>query len=104
MWSEKHQTAHAVVSSGVDESDGAAVAVPDQDRVLDLQFSEKIGQRVQRFVVHIADGTWLGEEIGVAAAIARVDRDRTSRGLGNARGEVSPVRDRAQAFVKEDEF
>ena len=76
----------------------------DEDWILDVQLNQKIRQREQCFVVHVGHGARLAEKIGVAGTIARVDGHRTSRGPGDALGEGFPLRDRAQAFMKKDEF
>jgi hypothetical protein len=72
--------------------------------MLDVQLRKKIRQRVQRFVMHIADTTWLREEIRVAAPIPRVDCHGRSSSIDDARRKVSPVRYGTQAFMEEQQF
>ncbi len=70
MWGEQHQSAHAVVGSCIDKSNGAAIAVADEDGIVDVELREEIGQRVQGLVVHITNGARLGEERGASATVA----------------------------------
>lgn len=65
MRSEKHSAAHAVVSPGINQSHGTTATMADADWLLDGELRKKIGKCVQRFVVHIADGTRFGNKIGV---------------------------------------
>ena len=78
--------------------------MPGENWILDLQLREQIGQRALRFVMHVGDAARLGERIGVAGAIARVNRHGASRGDGYTRGKIFPVRDGTQAFVEEYKF
>ena len=112
VWRKKHQTSHGVArscpvfwrGSCTDQGDRSAVAVADQDWVLDAELREQIWQRPQGLVVHVTYRARLGEDVGVARAVARIDGDGTSRCGGDARGKIPPVRDRAEPFMEEDEF
>ena len=104
MRCEKNETADVIVHSSVNEGDGAAVAVPDEDGIFDFELRQKFGQGFERFVVHVADGARFGQNVGIPVAIARVDRYGASGGLGDACGKILPVRERAQAFVEKNEF
>lgn len=70
MRREQDEAAEMVVSAGVNEGDGGAIAMADEDGTVDLELMEKIGERMQRLVMHVGDGTRFGEEIGVAGAVA----------------------------------
>lgn len=70
MRREEDEAAEMIVSAGVDEGDGGAVAMTDEDGTVDLELTKEIGKRFERFVVHVGDGARFGEEIGVAGAIA----------------------------------
>src|SRR5437762_14357051 len=50
--------------------------------------------------MHVPHTVRLAEQIRMAGSIARVNRDRTSRSLGNPRRKVLPMRNRAQPLVK----
>ena len=95
---------HLLGGSCVDDGDGGAVTVADQDGILDVEFCEQIGEGVQGFLVHVGYGSRLGEEFGMAGAVAGVDGDGASGGVGNFAGKLLPVRDGAESFVEEDEF
>jgi hypothetical protein len=68
----------------------------DKNWLVDVQLSQKIGQRAQAFLVHVGDGPGLGQRIGVAIAVARVDGHGAAGDGGDTRREIFPVRDRAQ--------
>jgi len=104
MRCEKNETTHTILRSSVDESDGRSVAVPDQNWIVNLELREKIRKDDQRFIVHVGDSTIFSEQVGIAGAVARIDSDRRSRGIGNARGKILPVRHRAEAFMQEYKF
>jgi len=108
VWGEQHQAAHVVVifdsGTGVKHCDGGAIAVADENGILDVQLRQEIWQCAQAFIVHVRDRARFGQQIGVAVAIARVDCHGASGGGRDARGEIFPVRDRTQAFVKEYEL
>lgn len=70
MRREEDEAAEMIVSAGVDEGDGSAVAMTDEDGTVDLELTKEIGKRFERFVVHVGDGARFGEEIGVAGAVA----------------------------------
>lgn len=69
MRREKNEAADAVVRA-VHERDGAAVTVADEEGILDFESGEKFGQDVEGFVVHVADGAWFGEDVGIPVAIS----------------------------------
>jgi len=104
MRREQDEAAELVMDGGVDEGDGTSVAVADEDWAFDFELREKIRQGIDRLVVHVGDGTRLGERIGVAVAVAGVDGDGTSGGGSDAGREIFPERDGAEAFVEKDEF
>lgn len=58
------------------------------------------GKSFEGFVVHEADGARFFEHVGVAGAVAGVNHGRESSGGCDARREILPVRDCAQAFVE----
>jgi hypothetical protein len=66
VWGEQDETAHSVVGSGVDQRNGGAVTVADQDRVYDVELRQQIGQRMQGFVVHVPDRPRFSQQIGIA--------------------------------------
>lgn len=101
---EEDEAADTVVTSRINQGNGSAIAVADEDGVVDLELGQQSWERVQGFVVHVGDRTRFSQKIGVTGAVAGIDANRTFSGGGNLCGEISPVRDRAQAFVKEYEF
>lgn len=74
----------------------------EQDWFPDGELRKKIGKCVQRFVVHIADGTRPGKKIGVAPAIAPINLNGRSGGFGN--GKIPPMRNRSRTFMEQDDF
>ena len=101
---EKHEATHTIVHSSVNERDGRSVAVPDQNWIIDLELLEKVGKRGEGFVMHVGNSAILREQVGIAGTVARIDGHLTSRGVGDARGKVFPVRHRAEAFMQKDEL
>ena len=91
--SEQYQGANVVAGSSMDQSDGGAIAVADENGILNVQLGKKIRQRVEPFVVHIGDGAGFGEEIGVARTIARINSDRDNPwSRRRVRGSLSSAR------------
>ncbi len=104
VWGEQDESADVVESARVNQGDGTAVAVPEQDWIFNLHLLKEIGEGVEGFVVHVGDWTRLFKEIGVAGTVAGVDGDGASGGLGDVFGKMFPVRDGAESFVKKYEL
>src|SRR5437899_9123136 len=54
--------------------------------------------------MHVPHTVRLAQQIRMAGSITRVNRDRTSRSLGNPRRKVLPMRNRAQTLMKKHQF
>ena len=93
----------ASAAAGINQRDRPAVAMPDEERLLDRQRIQELRQRSQRFVVHVTDAAPRSSAIGSPVAIARVDDDRTSGRLRESLRKIAPHRDRAQSLVQQDE-
>jgi len=100
----QYQTAHLVMNACMDEGNGGAVAVADEDGIFDGELPEEIGKRVPGFVMHECDLPSGGENIRIAGTVAGVDCDGAPGGGGDPRREILPERDCAQALVEKDEF
>jgi hypothetical protein len=78
--------------------------VTDEDGILDVELRENFGQRVQGFVVHIADSAGLGQDGGISTTVARINSHGRPGCIGHSLREIFPVRNGTQAFVKENQF
>lgn len=87
---------------GVEESDGAAIAVADQDDVGGVLRGEKRAERV-RFVMEIIGLARARARGGFAVSATIVDEGGATGGFGKFAGEVAPEGDAAEAVMEEDE-
>src|SRR5260221_3400436 len=90
-------------AAGMDERDRRAVAVADQDRILEAKRRPQLRQRLERLGVHVVDAVGRAERIGAAIAVARIDHGRASRRLRQLRREVAPQRHRAQPLMQKEQ-
>jgi hypothetical protein len=87
----QHQAGNAPPRGGrVDERNGGAVRVPDQQRVRDAELVEQSGQNIQRLLVHEARRARAREPVGLAVAEARVDERGCAEADGDLVREVAP--------------
>src|SRR5689334_9464678 len=99
-----HDHALHGVGPRMDQRNGGAVRMTYQDRIFDLQFLENFREKKQSLLVHeIHADPRLGEDVGVAVAVAIVDQRAAAGRARDLRGEVAPLPDRAQALMEEDE-
>src|SRR5262249_22208067 len=89
---------------GVEQRDGGAVAVPDQDRPLDPAGRQQLGERRMPLDLEVVVGPRQDERLGSAEAPSVVDERRQSGGLGKVGRAVAPLPAGTQAFVQEDEL
>ena len=85
----------------VDQRDGCAVAVTDEDRLLDLERLQQRRQDHLRFVVHEPRAASSGKRGRLAVADSRVGEDRFVELPGEACREIPPRRHRAEAFMQQ---
>ena len=98
----EHQCPRLSTAASVDDRDRRAVAVPDEDRVVDLRGREDLWQQL-RLVMHVADGTGHRRPIRLAVARATVYECRQPGSLGDPLGKIAPQAQRPQALVQEDQ-
>ena len=96
----EHQRPRLSAASGVDDRDRRAVAVPDEDRVVDLRGGEDLWQQL-RLVMHVPDGTGHRRPIRLAVARAAVYECRQPGSLGDPLRKIAPQARRPEALVQE---
>ena len=93
----------APVDGGVDQRDRRAVAVADEDGLVDLDGAEHGGQHLQRLLVHEARRARARRRVGVAVAEAGERDDARAGRIGQRGREVAPQPDRSEPLVQQHE-
>jgi hypothetical protein len=88
---------------GEEKRDRAAVAVADQDWTVDAAGVQDLGQVLLRLALQEIVRPRQARRIRAAVAEALVDKAAAAGGTAERFREVSPLRDRAQTLVQEDE-
>ena len=91
------------IGGGVVERDGAAVAVADQDAVVDFECGEKLGQHDIGLDFHIGEARIGRPRARLAVGGAVVDHAGALQDVAKLLREVAPHLDAAQPLVQEDE-
>src|SRR3974390_842827 len=104
MRSFKDQRARTLgILTGEDQRDGAAVAMPQQDRPLDAEPVEQFRQHDLALVVHEGYEAPPPPLFGAAMPIARVHQHTASGAAGQRVGKILPQRDGAETLVQHDD-
>src|SRR6202022_750369 len=99
----QNEPAHALrPSAGVNQSDGSAIAMAEQDGMFDAELAQQIWKHDCCFVVHEINTPFLREALGSSMAIARIHQNPAASGLRHSLREILPHGDRAEAFVEHD--
>ncbi len=114
MRGHDHATSH-IKTAGMQQRDGAAVRMPQQDRPLDAQGVQQGGQDVQRFAVHVVGkpstpalsidlargAAHIGHGVRFAVALPRIEPPRTAQLCTEFRRPIAPHAHAAQALMQE---
>jgi hypothetical protein len=87
--------------AGINQRDGCAVAMADQDRPLDAQLAQELRQGFQRVPVHEVDAMRLLQHVRLSMAITSIDDRGQTRAGDDTGGKIAPLADRTQALVQE---
>ena len=89
--------------SGMDQRDGGAITVAEQDRLADPGCLQDGRQRDPRLIMHIVDRARAGQDRRSTMAVARIYEDLAPRGLGQPRRKIPPHGNRTEPFMQHDD-
>src|SRR5674476_1671115 len=85
--------------AGINQRDGCAVAMADQDRPLNAQLAQELRQGFQRVPVHEVDAMRLLQHVRLSMAITGIDDRGQTRAGDDTGGKIAPLADRTQALA-----
>ena len=85
----------------MDQRNGSAVGVADQQRPLDFELVEQPRQSIERFLVHEGRRPRASQPVGFAIAETRIHQGRSAQAARNLVRKIAPKPYRAQSFVQE---
>src|SRR5262245_2109883 len=88
---------------GVDEGDGGAIRMAEQQRIVKAGPIHELRQNCQRLLVHEGWRAGAAEGVGVPVAEARIDERPGAEARRHPIGEIAPQRGTAQPLVQENQ-